>query len=116
MYEYYIRIPDAFTPLNSLEVLSLLNNFKMFQFVHSFLPPSLSLSGLGTANLKTLDLSANLVTAVPFNLLRHVNQSLVNLQMAGNVFIELGYQSLRRFVNIQVTITDSVKCLEFLNL
>ena len=81
---------DAFAPLASLKKLSLLNNFKMFQFVYSLLPPSLSLAGL---ELTSLDLSANLISAVPFDLIQEVNASLTHLFMGGNVFVELGYMT-----------------------
>ena len=58
--------------------------------IYSLLPPSLSLAGL---ELTSLDLSANLISAVPFDLIQEVNATLTHLFMGGNVFVELGYMT-----------------------
>jgi len=89
---------DAFTHLPFLQKLSLYNNFKLFQFVHSTLPPAMSLVPFDGQHLAELDLSANLMAAVPYTVLSQVNATMVKLKLSNNVLVELGVESIKGYM------------------
>ncbi len=95
--DFFLSFPDAFNPLSHLRRLSLFNNFKLFQFVHSSLPPTLTLVTFDGLFLGSLNLAANSMTAVPFSLLAQTNSSLTKLNLSNNVFVELGMRSIKGY-------------------